>query len=484
MRYEEIKHLFPELWYVAANNELEATILNEWRLELWPNCSHKGYGGTYPSALLNLHINDKSNLYIGDIGKSTYYSEYTNMSFHEFMQIVSNFKLSRMNVDSFINGGGGALPSPPKLAASNRPDFNNEEETIKWLRANYPIGTLVISAVDDSIQEKITGQFEKIGINSYFASVQKGGTITIIYQGELTDTKPLCDMPSIIKPVNPFVSNIKYPNLSNVIETIVWLEENYPKGVEFKSPQTGRSFISTGKFKPAIRPNSYKRADEKTGGYVIFEGKFTPTEPKPAIITKSMEALPLMDFSSNHYLDAMDTIRNVIRVSDRDVPNTIQPQSAHNTPNRFVDYPSVISPPNDKPIITNGPITGFCYKYAYSNNVYGCYRGIHDELPVYEVLSNKGEGTILNGLDCIPVYTNKYWSFPYINTHFDLTKKFTVKEVISILSKEIEDSLEPIYPDKPQSIKSTLHKRSKSKTLGVTLTPIHSITNKLKTKKS
>lgn len=156
-----------------------------------------------------------------------------------------------------------------------RPDLDNQEETIKWLDANYPIGTIFKSALSDRIATRVD-EISYTRKGCYATKVNSTEKVFLIYNYELTCTPPLFD--EISKTMNR-------PNFFNQKETEAWLNLNYPKGTKFESASTHELYTSTGEF--TIGNLSRDTYFDKAQGCIIYRGQLTKTTPLCDLPTSS-----------------------------------------------------------------------------------------------------------------------------------------------------------------------------------------------------
>lgn len=156
-----------------------------------------------------------------------------------------------------------------------RPNFDNQEETIKWLDANYPIGTVFKSALSDRVGTRVD-EISYTRKGCYATKVNSKEKVFLIYNYELTCTPPLFD--EISKTMNR-------PNFFNQKETEAWLNLNYPKGTKFESASTNELYTSTGEF--TIGNLSRDTYFDKAQGCIIYRGQLTKTTPLCDLPTSS-----------------------------------------------------------------------------------------------------------------------------------------------------------------------------------------------------
>lgn len=156
-----------------------------------------------------------------------------------------------------------------------RPNFDNQEETIKWLDANYPIGTVFKSALSDRVGTRVD-EISYTRKGCYATKVNSTEKVFLIYNYELTCTPPLFD--EISKTMNR-------PNFFNQKETEAWLNLNYPKGTKFESVSTNELYTSTGEF--TIGNLSRDTYFDKAQGCIIYRGQLTKTTPLCDLPTSS-----------------------------------------------------------------------------------------------------------------------------------------------------------------------------------------------------
>lgn len=156
-----------------------------------------------------------------------------------------------------------------------RPNFDNQEETIKWLDANYPIGTIFKSALSDRVGTRVD-EISYTRKGCYATKVNSTEKVFLIYNYELTCTPPLFD--EISKTMNR-------PNFFNQKETEAWLNLNYPKGTKFESASTNELYTSTGEF--TIGNLSRDTYFDKAQGCIIYRGQLTKTTPLCDLPTSS-----------------------------------------------------------------------------------------------------------------------------------------------------------------------------------------------------
>lgn len=156
-----------------------------------------------------------------------------------------------------------------------RPNFDNQEETIKWLDANYPIGTVFKSALSDRVGTRVD-EISYTRKGCYATKVNSTEKVFLIYNYELTCTPPLFD--EISKTMNR-------PNFFNQKETEAWLNLNYPKGTKFESASTNELYTSTGEF--TIGNLSRDTYFDKAQGCIIYRGQLTKTTPLCDLPTSS-----------------------------------------------------------------------------------------------------------------------------------------------------------------------------------------------------
>jgi len=332
-----------------------------------------------------------------------------------------------------------------------RPNFDNQEETIKWLDANYPIGTVFKSALSDRVGTRVDEiSYTRKGCYATKVNSTEKVIYFLIYNYELTSTPPLFD--EISKTMNR-------PNFFNQKETEAWLNLNYPKGTKFESVTTNELYTSTGEF--TIGNLSRDTYFDKAQGCIIYRGQLTKTTPLCDIPKKIPTVNNRPDFNnpdeaikwlhknypinteiiSAYDLSSKGVIKGIIKYTGN--YDYIVECSCGGKYNSFLTvYHSsrglTPTPPLcDLPTSSNADdyfIPGRIYKHKTKIDIFGIYRGeTKDNRSFFETLSsNKEVGVSFNFISkhsFEPIFKDKCWCYSGLKDSFDSRKDYSIKNV-------------------------------------------------------